>query len=125
MIALENPLYDSRLDFEINIGFEDGEPVFGEPQRIELEDTDNAVVWTQDPDAAEQRRAVWARHVRELLEDEVLDGVDNNGNGLIDERGLNFSVDGKLIVVRLTIERPGPHGGLVTKTLESRVTCRN
>lgn len=125
MIALENPLFESRLDFEINIGFEDGQPVFGEPQRIELEQADDSIVWTQLAGEDEERRAVWTRHVRDLLEGEVLNGEDDNGNGLIDERGLNFSVDGKMIVVRLTIERPGPKGGLVTKTLESRVTCRN
>lgn len=125
MIPAENPLFNSQLDFEINIGFEDGVPVFGEPQRIALEDEDRSVVWTQILGEDEERRAVWTRHVRDLLEGEVLNGEDDNGNGLVDERGLNFSLDGKMVVVRLTIERPGPNGGLVTKTLESRVTCRN
>lgn len=124
-IALPNPLSDSHLDFEINIGFEDGQPVFGEPQRIELEQDADAVVWTEDPGAEEQRRAVWTRHVRDLLEGEIVNGEDDNGNGLIDERGLSFSRQGDLIVVQLTIEREGPEGALVTKTVEARITCRN
>jgi hypothetical protein len=43
----------------------------------------------------------------------------------VDEKGLSFEVDGPMVRITLTIERPGPDGKPVTKTLETRVTCRN
>mgnify|MGYP000916787162 FL=1 len=68
---------------------------------------------------------MWTRASAKFLEGEISNGIDDNGNGLIDERGLSFEVQGKMVVIRITIEKPGPEGTLSTKTLETRVTCRN
>ncbi len=56
-------------------------------------------------------RVVWDGielcHVTPMLEGEEANGMDDNGNGLIDEQGLCFVVDGKTVTVRLTAESRG------------------
>jgi prepilin-type N-terminal cleavage/methylation domain-containing protein len=123
--SVEAPNFADRLRFEINVGFENGEPVFGEPQEIRLEEPGQEVVWVESPEEVDQRRVVWSRWVREFLEGEVPNGIDDNANGVIDEKGLSFDLEGDMVTTRLTIERPGSDGSLITKTLTSRVTCRN
>jgi prepilin-type N-terminal cleavage/methylation domain-containing protein len=124
-VPKQSPLYADWLRFEINVGYENGAPVFGNEQEIRLEAPAQEVVWRERPDEEDERRVVWSRFVRQFLEGEVPNGIDDNGNGVVDEKGLAFDLDGDMVIVRLTIERPGPDGTLITKTLKSQVTCRN
>lgn len=124
-VPVESPLYTDRLRFDVNVGFENGEPVFGDTQEIRLEAPAQEVVWLESPDEPEQRRVVWSRWVSEWLEGELPNGVDDNQNGVVDEKGLAFDLEGDMVIIRLTIERPGPDGMLIRKTLRSQVTCRN
>jgi prepilin-type N-terminal cleavage/methylation domain-containing protein len=120
-----SPLYADWLRFDINIGFENGLPVLGNTQEIRLETPAQEVVWIENPEAAEERRVVWSRWVRQFLEGESPNGFDDNQNGVVDETGLSFDLDGDMVIIRLTIEKPGPEGTTITKTLRSQVTCRN
>lgn len=65
--------------------------------------------------------------VREYLEGETQDDADQNGNGLSDERGLCFEYDdvGRVLTIRVTIERLTSQGTLVTGTAETSVYLRN
>ncbi len=65
------------------------------------------------------------RNVREHLEGEIDNGADDNGNGLIDEGGLSFSLAGKTLTIRLTIQGIHPKGQLISRTLETSLTLRN
>jgi len=102
------PLYSSRLSFQIPLGLEDGKVVCGPVEAIGLVPDDPAVLqWTRDPDTEDELRVVWSSFVRPLLEGETQNGKDDNGNGLIDEQGLTFVIDGRAIRMRLTIGRDG------------------
>ena len=68
---------------------------------------------------------MWCKVVRPFLEGEQMNGVDDNGNGLIDEKGLVFTLDGSRVTVRLTLERKSETGELITRTVETMITCRN
>jgi hypothetical protein len=59
------------------------------------------------------------------MEGELANGIDDNGNGVIDEKGLCFVVEGNRVTIRLTIDKPGPDGKHYRRTLETTVTCRN
>lgn len=118
------PNSSSAIDYSVNMGMEAGEIVWSPGRRI-AHQSGNEVQWRENPGEEDERRATWTRAAAQFLEGETQNGMDDNGNGLIDERGLSFEVDGKMIVIRLTIEKPGPDGTLNTKTLETRVTCRN
>lgn len=83
------------------------------------------LVLRQDPGGPNDRTVVLARHVREYLEGEEPNGLDDNGNGLVDERGLCVSVSGGVYTIRLTLERKDSNGRLLTRTVETSVTPRN
>jgi prepilin-type N-terminal cleavage/methylation domain-containing protein len=122
----EAPHSAHALNFESNLGMQDGEPVWSEPQQIALinEGTRN-VAWFENPDMANQRKVVWNKYVAEFAAGETPNGLDDNGNGLIDELGLSFDKQGNSVIIRLTIQRQGPGGKWVTRELFTTVTCRN
>jgi len=69
-------------------------------ERIELDA--GRVVLVEEPGTPEERRSVLCDRVAPLLEGEVRNGRDDNGNGLIDEPGLCFVRYGNLVTVYLT-----------------------
>ena len=123
--VLPAPFSTSEIHFETNTGVLGGALTWSQPQTIALEvgGERNKIVWSEA--AAENRRVVWSEYARQYLAGEVLNGVDDNNNGLIDEKGLSFDLDGNSIVIRLSLEREDKDGKPITRTLEARVTCRN
>lgn len=47
---------------------------------------------------------------------EANNGIDDNGNGLIDEGGLAFEVVGRELRMWLALQRPGPGGSVIAET---------
>lgn len=83
------------------------------------------VVLTENFGQIDERRVVLVNGVREFLEGELPDGVDNNGNGIEDERGLCFEIQDDALVIRLTLLGLQPEGGVTLRTLETVVGLRN
>lgn len=121
----ESPIYSSELRYEVSLGVQNGVVVWGDAQWIGLAAGTNEVTWRERPDAPDERRVVWCKVVRPFLEGELMNGIDDNGNGLIDEKGLVFTLNGSRVTVRLTLERKSETGEIVTRTVETMVTCRN
>lgn len=119
------PLWDKQVTFDQSKGFEDGAEVIGDTERIELISGPEQIVWKQRPDTLDERKVVWTNWVREYFKDETLNGVDDDLNGLTDEAGLSFTVDGNRVTIRLTLEREGPNHTMLKRTQETTVTCRN
>ena len=117
-------LHLSSIRYSFSLGLEDGEVVWSDVEEIRL-GAGNAIEWRENPDAAEERRVVWTNLVSPLLEGEAINGVDDNGNGLIDEDGLSFVLEGQRIHIRLTLRRPEVGGRTVQQTVERVVYCRN
>jgi len=122
---MQTPLPASEIHFQVTLGVENGEAVWGEPEVIGLSEQGDSVYWGQNVGEADERMVVWANTVSELLQDEVLNGVDDNGNDLADELGLSFVMDGKSITIRLTLERSKDDEKTVQVTRETTITCRN
>ena len=109
--------------------------IFAEPERGELNDgLDNdgdelvdelQVVLVESEGQPDERRTVLASGVAELFEGESANNLDDNGNGLKDERGLSFSATGSVVSVRLTCQRRDEAGRLLSKTAETAVRLRN
>jgi hypothetical protein len=118
-------LHTNSIRYSFSLGLEDGEVVWSAPEEIRLGDAGGTVEWRENPGAAEERRVVWTTLVSPLLEGEEVNGVDDNGNGLIDEDGLSFVLEGQRIVIRLTLRRPEVDGRTVQQTVEQVVHCRN
>jgi prepilin-type N-terminal cleavage/methylation domain-containing protein len=122
----ESPTFSEEVQYEVSLGVQGGVVVWGDPERIGVNAIDESqVVWIENPETAEERRVVWCNVVRPFLEGEELNGVDDNNNGIIDEKGLNFTLQGNMVWIRLSLERVKSTGEVVTKTIDTRVTLRN
>ena len=124
--AMEAPFSGSEINYQTCLGVEDGEVVWSAPQRIALtQDNGRQVTWFEQPGLENERRVAWSNWVTQLFEGEMANGLDDNSNGLKDEKGLSFDLEGDSVIIRLTIEKPGVDGEPIVKTLSTRVTCRN
>ena len=136
------PLGADSITYRRATGFDGVNVLWGDFTTIELEleegELDDAVdnngnglvderiaVWIVNEGQPDERRRVITRWVRELLEDEIADGDDDNGNDLEDERGLSFELQGNVLIIRLTLERIGYQGRIVTTTARTSVQLRN
>jgi hypothetical protein len=133
----------SRVDFQEPDGWGAGGPIWGPPQRVELQlepgeandglDDDGdglvdegRVVWTVDVGGAGERAHVVCGGVREAQPGEDPDNaVDDDGDGLVDEPGLAFVFDGDRVTVLLTLEARAPDGTRVSRTARRTVALRN
>lgn len=122
---LEEPADSPGVIYQYALGLKDGEVVWSDPQEIALKVQDNEVYWKENLGSTEERQVVWTRLAREYLEGEIPNGVDDNGNGLIDERGLSFALNGPEVTIRLTLERLDEEGRSDIVTYTSVVQCRN
>ncbi|MFT5049682.1 MAG: hypothetical protein ACI8QZ_001075 [Chlamydiales bacterium] len=114
-----------NIDYEVSLGIQAGELVLDDPERIELVTGTGQVLWKKNPDLPEQRSLVWSKSVPDNFGDELPNGIDDNGNGLIDERGLSFDMIGSKIIVRLQLMRADPDGVTRQTAKVANVTCRN
>jgi len=119
------PLSMDELRYQVSLGVEDGKPVWSDPEMIRLEENTGQLKWGQNVGEVNERVVVWADTVSQMLEDELMNGVDDNGNQLADELGLAFVVDARSVTIRLTLERTGDGGKKIQVTRETTVTCRN
>jgi prepilin-type N-terminal cleavage/methylation domain-containing protein len=119
------PFFSPRMRYMISLGVEDGKAVWSEPEEIGLAAEDGELYWGQNIGAENERRVVWANTVSELLEDELANGEDDNGNELADELGLAFVLDGASVTIRLTLERVDEDENKIQVTRWTSVTCRN
>lgn len=141
---LAAPLGSSSLTFQRLTGYEVDErkPQWGNPARVEFQpepsdpsdgvdnDRDGAidegvVALVENAGLPTERTIILARDVREYLEGETPNGADDNGNGLIDERGLAFDLAGTNLRVHLTLERVDGEGHALLRTVTTSVTLRN
>ena len=118
------PFSTDSLTYQISLGIQDGELVLSDPEIIALSD-DTELYWGQNVGEVDERIVVWSRTVSELLEDELVNGVDDNDNGIQDELGLSFVVEESRVTIRLTLERTDREGNVAQVTQETMVTCRN
>ena len=137
------PSSASSLDFQGALGFQNGAVEWGPVERLTFEpdpadpedgldnDSDGLVdegrlVWIENPELPGERRAVLCSHVSAALEGEILgNGVDDNQNGLIDERGFCVEFTGERAIARITLERADATGRVIRQSSIRTVTPRN
>lgn len=115
-----------ELNYQVCLGVENGKAVWDSPERISQGGAQGSqVVWVKAPALPDERRVVWSNRVRAFLDGEIPNGIDDNGNGLIDEKGLSFVVEGNKVTIRLSLERTNEDGSTATQQVETTVTVRN
>ncbi|HEX5137081.1 MAG TPA: prepilin-type N-terminal cleavage/methylation domain-containing protein [Planctomycetota bacterium] len=135
-----SPAGDASLSYRQAFGYEDGFVQWGSPLRIEFRpdeaqdgldnDADRFVdegriVLVRNAGTAAETEVPWEGGIRSYLEGEVPNGLDDNGNGLVDERGLCFALDGESIVIRLSVEGRDSKGRVLVRTVTTAVRPRN
>jgi len=128
----------SSITFRERTGWNAGSVIYGDVTTIQWEsdplDPENGtdddrdglvdegrVMWLSGtgPNA---KSAVLVQNVANRLEGETGgDNLDNNGNGLVDERGLSFVLAGGRLSVRVTVERRERDGQVRRETSESEL----
>ena len=121
----QSPFWTSKLEYQLSMGVEDGEVVWGAPEVIGLDDlTPSELYWAKNQGEPGEQIVTWCRTVAEFFANEIANGDDDNDNGLTDEVGLNFSIEGNRVRIQLTLERVTKEG-TIRHTDETVVTCRN
>jgi hypothetical protein len=118
------PFSSAAIDFQLIDPYDGTSTPMGDPRRIEIDADAQAVRWVENPGLGNEQSSYWASNVAALYEGELANGLDDNGNGLIDEPGLFFCREGNLIEVGLTMTTDGP-SGTVTRTWTGSICCRN
>lgn len=85
---------------------------------------EGCLVMTRGLGEVDEQRTVLCRGVSEMLEGEIANGEDDNGNGLVDEPGFHLTSDGDLLRLRLTLLRSHADG-LQRTTVETALGPRN
>jgi len=136
------PLWSSSMDYQAAFAWDQDTIVWGALRRLAFEmaagelengEDDNgnglidegSIVLIENPGQPGERRVVFANGVSRWLEGEVPNGVDDNGNGLVDESGLAFDFEDEKLTVRISMERVGPDGRQLIRTLSDSVALRN
>ncbi|MDJ0523152.1 MAG: prepilin-type N-terminal cleavage/methylation domain-containing protein [Planctomycetota bacterium] len=87
---------------------------------------DDGEIWlVTDAGLPGERRALLARHVAGFLAGEQENALDDNANGLTDERGLSFELRDGALHVRVSLQAVDPKGGYQTHTAETAIRMRN
>lgn len=119
------PFSSPVVTFQTSTGDVGGTSFLSFPERIEFTPGTGDVVWTRSIGQPDESSVVLTRAVPDFLDGESAAIADENGNGLVNERGLCFTFEDGLLVVRLTLARPAQGGTTTTKTLEGRVEFRH
>lgn len=132
------PAGSSTITYRERKGWTSGAPVWGDittiawesdpgdPQNGSDDDRDGIVdegqVVIRIAAAGGEKSAVLVQNVANRLERENGgNGLDDNGNGLVDERGLSFDRVGPRLTIRLTVERVGPDKVRVLETAQTTI----
>lgn len=140
--ALTSDYGSSTVTFQVSTGVVDGAVVWGESQSLALEEdpldpedgVDNdgdgvidegRLVWTRDVGGAKQESVVLCRDVAGLLEGEVENDLDDNGNGVKDETGFCARLEGESLWIGLTRVTTNAREELVESTEVVMLRLRN
>lgn len=136
------PFGTAALDYACAEVSDDERIVIGAYRRLELlpsstdaldgidNDGDGLVdehdLWlVRDVGLASESRTVLVRNVSAYLEGESPNAADDNGNGLVDERGFNLALRDGVLHVRLSIQGRSPRDEIITRIAETTVWVRN
>ena len=140
--AAAAPAGAAELAYRRSAGAVNGANTWGAPRRIafayemgELDDgldnnenglADEGVVeLTIDVGLPGEQTVILCHGVRELDGDEQENGLDDDGDGLVDERGLAFQRTGNVLRLELTLERLDAERRTIVRDLETTVQPRN
>lgn len=122
---IEAPASTEDIQYLTSLGFSNGEEVLSPLENILLDPVAEQILWIENPGDPGERRIVLTGDVSELMLGEEGDNLqDDNENLVVDEAGLALHVDGKVIVIELTLKKLYK-GKDLTATHRAEVRFRN
>ncbi len=129
----ETPNSQAQINYVEYLGMTDtdgdgtSEHVYSDPMRIALtDDAGGEVTWFESPGGEAEKRVIWVKDVPPFAIGEIgANGIDDNGNGLIDEHGLALVKEGRSVRITISLRRSDGAGGFLERELSTTVTCRN
>lgn len=119
------PFFATEVEFVQNMGFQDTQSVWGPPLEIRFDPALGEVVWTRNPNLPQELQLDRIRFVAPLQEGEIANGLDDNGNGLVDEPGFCLTREGDVLTIALTLQGEDGAGLVHTRSFTTRLHCRN
>jgi hypothetical protein len=131
------PFGSSTLDFQAPLSVLNGVITWAPKTRICLQAAplhkqehnglaaNNEIVLIRDPGLKTAVTTVLAGHVADSLEGEIANGKDDNGNGLVDEKGLSFLLVGDQLTIALTLGDTDSDGQPVWVTTQTQIRLKN
>ena len=112
------PLSDTALLYQTVEPYAGQSTSTSDPTRLTMQA--GSVVRTDSFLLPDERTKVLLQGVPDFFEGETFNGVDDNGNGFVDEPGMFFAREGSTIIIGLTLL-----DGETTRSWTTRVVCRN
>ncbi|MFT5052545.1 MAG: prepilin-type N-terminal cleavage/methylation domain-containing protein [Chlamydiales bacterium] len=103
----------------------DGLTEWIDPERIVYDPAIGEVHWIEYPGLPEELVTHRCRGIAPMLEGEIANGVDDNGNGLIDEPGFCLDLEDDVLTARFTLQGTDAQGRLTQRTWTRSIECRN
>lgn len=119
------PSSTNDLTYRVNLGIQDGAVVWSDLNKVAMDPEALRVFHATNPGDTDEQRVYWTNLVAPYLEGEIPNGMDDNGNGLIDETGMSFAINGNSVTIFLTLQRLMDDGTSFVDTVSTVVTCRN
>lgn len=120
-----SPFFATEVEFVINNGFQDTATTWSDPLEIRFDPALGEVIWTENPNLAGERTIDRVRFVAPLQAGEIANGLDDNGNGLVDEPGFCMTLEGDVLTLNLTLQGEDGAGIMLTRSFTTRIYCRN
>ena len=119
------PFFASEVQFVQSMGFEETESTWGPPLEIRFDPVLGEVIWTRHPNLPPERQLDRIGFVAPFHDGEIANGLDDNGNGLVDEPGFCLSREGDVLTLNLTLQGEDAAGIMLTRSFTTRLHCRN
>ena len=120
------PDYTTGVSYQFSVGVEDGVVIWSDPEEISINGLEGTELrWRRSPGTPDEQTVTWSRYLLPLFLGEEVNDLDDNGNELIDEEGLTFSIVGDEVTIRLSLGRVVQNGERVDRALVRNVICRN
>jgi len=121
----ESPLYGTAFDSRRSLGFDGTKTEWSDPERFAYSAPEGTLTWTRAAGTPAEKILLRIQGVAPLLAGEQLNGLDDNGNGLVDEPGFCATLDGDLVQVWLCLVGPDPSGRSIERAWSMSIRCRN
>jgi prepilin-type N-terminal cleavage/methylation domain-containing protein len=124
-ISPSDPAGGPVINYRRAMGYENGVATWGSPLRIEYRPAEDKLVWVRNPGLSSEQVVTWATGIRPYMEGEIENGVDDNGDGTVDERGVSFRIDNDVLTVSVSLEGRDPKGRIIVRSATATVRLRN